>query len=180
MSRIRFSQGSAAVELALVAVPMVLIALLAFEFSFMLNQYHSLSKRVHDAARYLTRFDPYSTSEFETRSTEAFNLIQGADIKTSTSNALPALNPQNQNPISSTCTTNCVFVCSTAYFASVGSTPTRCSSGNYYVPNTGSISGIATLTVGVFGFEYAPRFLPSAVGKLVKMPVVAVTLPHGS
>jgi hypothetical protein len=42
------------VELALIALPMVIILLAVFEFAFMLSRYHGISKRVHEATRYLS------------------------------------------------------------------------------------------------------------------------------
>jgi hypothetical protein len=177
MSRFQFTRGAAAVELALVTIPIVLITLGTLEFSFALNQYHSLSKRVHDAARYLTQFDRtspgFSTSIYLD---SAFNLVQGADVAESSAFRLPTLEKAYKVENAS-CTLNCVFICSSAF----SSTPPRCT-GQYYWPSTGVQNGIQAITLGVYGFRYTPRFFPSSLKRIFdfQFPVVAVTLPHGT
>lgn len=172
MNKSQFIRGAAAVELALVTIPIVLIALATLEFSFALNQYHSLSKRVHDAARYLTQFDPAAPDFSSTRVVNAFNLVQGADLAAASSYQLaPLVSPANV----ANCTVNCVFVCSATV-----STSSQCTS-KYYWPASGSLNGIRALTLGVYGFRYSPRFFPPALSSqfAFTFPVVAVTLPHG-
>ncbi len=173
--RSRFDRGAAAVELALVTIPIVLIALATLEFSFALNQYHSLSKRVHDAARYLTQFDPASPDFSSTHVNNAFNLVQGADVAASSAFQLPSLESPTQGPL---CTVNCLFVCSSGF-----STTSRCTGSPqpYYWPATGALNGIRALTVGVYRYQYTPKFFPAALANQIDLtfPMVAVTLPQG-
>ena len=54
-------RGAAAVELALIALPMVLLAVAAVEYSRLIFTYQTLLKSVREGARYLSTFDPGAT-----------------------------------------------------------------------------------------------------------------------
>ncbi len=54
-------QGAAAVELALIALPMVLLAVAGIEYARLIFTYQTLLKSVREGARYLSTFDPSSS-----------------------------------------------------------------------------------------------------------------------
>ncbi len=55
---IRQQRGAAAVELALLTIPLVLMAVAAVEFARVMYQYDVIVKATRDAVRILTAFDP--------------------------------------------------------------------------------------------------------------------------
>jgi hypothetical protein len=59
-------RGAAAVELALVAIPLVLLVLALVDFARAMFVYDQLAKSARDGARYLTFFDPTVAAEYPT------------------------------------------------------------------------------------------------------------------
>lgn len=66
-SPLRINRGAAAVELALLTLPLVLMAMAAVEFARGMYHYHILVKSTRDAARLLSAFDPTSITEYPTQ-----------------------------------------------------------------------------------------------------------------
>ncbi len=60
------TRGAAAVELALVTIPLILMALAAVEFARAMLIYETLTKTVRHGVRYLSFFDPAVASEYPT------------------------------------------------------------------------------------------------------------------
>ncbi|HJW24926.1 MAG TPA: TadE family protein [Rhodocyclaceae bacterium] len=60
----RRHRGVAAVELALVAIPLVMMVLAAIDFARAMFVYDQLVKSVRDGARYLSFFDPTAGGEY--------------------------------------------------------------------------------------------------------------------
>jgi len=61
----RRQQGAAAVELALLTIPLVLMAIAAIEYSRVMYQYDVIAKATRDAVRVLTAFEP-GTADYPT------------------------------------------------------------------------------------------------------------------
>ncbi|WP_346284582.1 TadE family protein [Zoogloea sp.] len=59
-------RGVAAVELALVSIPMVLLSVAAVDFARAMFTYDQLVKSARDGARYLSFFDPSIAAEYPT------------------------------------------------------------------------------------------------------------------
>lgn len=64
----RTMRGAAAVELALVAIPLVFMAVAALDFARAVFTYNQLAKSVRDGARFLSGFDPTVAAEYPTAS----------------------------------------------------------------------------------------------------------------
>lgn len=62
----RHMHGAAAVELALVSIPLVFMAVAALDFARAIFTYDQLTKSVRDGARFLSGFDPTVASEYPT------------------------------------------------------------------------------------------------------------------
>lgn len=60
----RNSRGAAAVELAFVSIPLVLMAVAAIDFARAMFTYDQLTKAVRDGARFLSGFDPTIAGEY--------------------------------------------------------------------------------------------------------------------
>ena len=69
----RRSRGVIAVELALVAIPLVMMSLAVFEYGRAMFLYNTLVKATRDGARYLSGFDPTDASNYPT--TNATNRV---------------------------------------------------------------------------------------------------------
>jgi len=65
-ARGRNQRGAAAVELALVCIPLMLIALGCVEFARAMLTYEALLKSARDGVRYLSFFDPAVAAEYPT------------------------------------------------------------------------------------------------------------------
>lgn len=61
----KLMRGAVAVEMALLLVPLLMIALGITEYGRAMFQYNALTKTVRDSARYLTQFNP-SASDYST------------------------------------------------------------------------------------------------------------------
>lgn len=59
-------RGAIAVELAMIAIPLVLISLMALEFGRAMYTYNTLVKLTRDGARFLSGFDPSVPAEYPT------------------------------------------------------------------------------------------------------------------
>lgn len=57
-------RGAVAVELALISIPLVMMALAAVDFARAIFVYDQLVKAVRDGARYMTFFDPTDNSDY--------------------------------------------------------------------------------------------------------------------
>lgn len=66
--------GAAAVELALLLIPMLILILGVAEFGRALYQYNTLTKAVRDAARYLSQFNPNDASAYDEAKEDAICL----------------------------------------------------------------------------------------------------------
>jgi len=62
----KFARGAAAVELALVSVPLVMLAVATIDFARAMFVYDQLAKAARDGARYLSFFDPTVAAEYPT------------------------------------------------------------------------------------------------------------------
>lgn len=60
----RYMRGAAAVELALVSIPLVFMAVAAIDFARVIFTYNQLTKAVRDGARFLSGFDPTVPAEY--------------------------------------------------------------------------------------------------------------------
>ena len=67
-------QGAAAVELALLLIPMLILILGVAEFGRALYQYNTLTKAVRDAARHLSQFNPNDSSTYDEAKEDAICL----------------------------------------------------------------------------------------------------------
>ena len=75
-------RGAAAVELALVAIPLVLLVLALVDFARAMFVYDQLAKSARDGARYLTFFDPTVATEYPTalaRNRMMYGVVMGPD-----------------------------------------------------------------------------------------------------
>lgn len=81
--------GAAAVELALVAIPLVMMVLAAVDFARAMFVYDQLAKAARDGARYLSFFDPSASAQYPV--TLAKNRMLYGSVTAGSSTIVPGL-----------------------------------------------------------------------------------------
>jgi hypothetical protein len=162
-------RGAAAVELALVSVPMVLIFLAVFEFAFMLSRYHGISKRVYEAARYLSApVIGVTESDLQAR-TQAMVLHGDPFASIGTPSGLKIAQ-------------NSITVCRCRR-AAPGACPDPQSPTESIPPScvdstsNASLLGLRTVSVSVSGYTYSPIF-PGLNYLNLSFPEIRSTMPR--
>ena len=83
-------QGAVAVEMALLLIPLIILAVGVAEFGRAMYQYNTITKTVRDAVRMLSQHDPSDVS-YSTYISEAQCLVTTGSIDCSTPELLPGL-----------------------------------------------------------------------------------------
>jgi len=152
----RASQGAAAVELALVSLPMVIFLMGVFEIGFMLSRYHGISKRVYESARYLSA--PAMGLEFSTMKAKAQAIVlhgnPAADV-----DAASALGIAKSS----------VIVCRWPDETSNTACPASTSDE--------TAVGVRTVSVSVSSYAYSPIF-PGLNYFSIEFPLIRATMPR--
>ena len=152
----RASQGAAAVELALVSLPMVIFLMGVFEIGFMLSRYHGISKRVYESARYLSA--PTMGLDFSTMKARAQAIVlhgnPSADV-----NAASALGVVKSS----------VIVCRWPDETSNTACPASTSDE--------TAVGVRTVSVSESSYAYSPIF-PGLNYFSVEFPLIRATMPR--
>ncbi|MBC8746945.1 MULTISPECIES: TadE/TadG family type IV pilus assembly protein [Paraburkholderia] len=141
-------RGVAAVEFALVLIPLVLLVAGVSEFGRAIYQYEALTKSTRNAARYLSEYLPSDTS-YPTYKSEALCLAVYGNTGCTGSSLVPGL------------TTSLVVVCDSASPCTGPSDPSQFANVATYDSNNGVNSGtpvgtINLVEVKITGFPYAP------------------------
>lgn len=141
-------RGVAAVEFALVLIPLVLLVAGVSEFGRAIYQYEALTKSTRNAARYLSEFLPTDAS-YPTYKSEALCLAVYGNTGCTGSSLVSGL------------TTNIVVVCDSTAPCTGPSDPPQFSNVATYDSNNGAKSGTAVgainlVEVKITGFPYSP------------------------
>lgn len=153
----RCQAGAAAVELALVLLPVLLVSLATAEFGYLLSRYHSLNKRVHDATRYLSGFDPVGDASYASRVLQAKSLVEFGNTDASGNASLGELGSR-------------LFTCDRHAV-----TAAQCPASASASPLSG---GLYTVSVGISNYLHEPLFASSSWVRIT-LPTVMATLPQG-
>lgn len=147
-------RGAAAVELALVSIPLVMLVLATIDFARAMFVYDQLVKSARDGARYLSFFDPSVPAKYPVA------LAKNRMIYGSTSGTGPTIVPG--------LTTSMISVCDRA-------DSTACSGETFANVATGSGS-INLVKVTISGYQFTPIF--PAVSKLttITFDPISVTM----
>ncbi|MCB1926845.1 MAG: pilus assembly protein [Rhodocyclaceae bacterium] len=84
-------RGAAAVELALVSIPLVMLAVATIDFARAMFVYDQLAKAARDGARYLSFFDPTVAAEYPTTSARRRMLYGTASPSDTSRQIVPGL-----------------------------------------------------------------------------------------
>lgn len=142
----RSNRGVAAVELALLIIPLVMMVLAAIDFARAMFVYDQLVKSVRDGARYLSFFDPTLPGEYPV------DLVKNRILRGSASGSGPVIVPGLTAGMISICDQTNADACPGESFANI---------------DTGSGS-INLVKVQITGYRFTPVF-PGA-SKLVSVP----------
>ncbi|MGU7782965.1 TadE/TadG family type IV pilus assembly protein [Burkholderia sp. PU8-34] len=144
------TRGVAAVEFAIVLIPMILLVTGVAEFGRMIYQYEALTKATRDAARYLSTFKP-SDPAYPLSAAQCLVVYGSTTCGSSGTELLPGLTTSMVVICDASHTTGCAGTNDPAQFANV---PT-------YDSNNGSASGTPSgsmnlVEVKVTGYQYQP------------------------
>lgn len=131
-------RGAAAVELALISIPLVMLVLATVDFARAMFVYDQLTKAARDGARYLTFFDPTIAAEYPTAKAKNRMLYGTASPTDTTPTIVPGL------------TTGMISICDRA-------DASACGSETFANVATGSGS-INLVKVTISGYVFTPIF----------------------
>ena len=150
-SRLKRTRGAAAVEFAIVLIPLITLAMGVAEFGRAIWQYEALTKSTRDAARYLSTYLP---------SDSAYPVGQAKCLVVYGSTSCPS---GQATPLVSGLTTSMVIVCDAVSSTSCqdSTDPAQFSNVPTYDTNNGAASGtqsgsINIVEVKIKGFSYTP------------------------
>lgn len=161
MRAVRFTltrqRGAAAVELALVAIPLVMLVVASVEFARAFILYDQLTKAVREGARFLSFFDPTVAAEYPT-ATARNRMVYGT--------ASPA---PGASPVVPGLTTAMIQICDRT-------NASACPNESFADVATGSGSRINLVTVRISGYVFQPIFPGLTRVGVVQFEPISATL----
>lgn len=149
-------RGAAAVELALVSIPLVMLVLATIDFARAMFVYDQLAKAARDGARYLTFFDPTIAAEYPTAMAKNRMLYGKANPPYGTPTIVPGL------------TTGMISICDRA-------DASACGGENFANVATGSGS-INMVKVTISGYVFTPIFPGVSKMTTITFDPISVTM----
>ena len=155
----RSMRGVAAIELALVMIPLVMLTLAAVEFSRAISIYNQLTKAARDGARYLSFFDPVVASEYPSALARSRMLYGSANA------------PAGTKPIVTGLTDTMIKICDRV-------DASHCPGESFLNVNTGA-GTINLVKVTITGYTFTPMFPGASKLAAMTFEPISVTMRQG-